>query len=197
MTGWGPGFLASRAHEGDVHETARVHSFANVYFATIGEQTRVAAFVEIQSKAVIGARCKISSHSFICAGTVIEDDVFIGHGTMLCNDRWPRATNAAGELAGPADWKCEPPRIERGASIGSGAVILPGVRVGEGAMVGAGAVVTKDVPAGGIVVGNPARLLRPVGSPPPPRKPAQPTRVGRGLCEDVVLRLEFQRPRLI
>ena len=131
----------------------------NLYGCTIGDETKIGAFVEIQKNAFIGARCKVSSHTFICEGVTIEDEVFVGHGVMFINDLYPRAT-AAGALQTEADWVVVPTRIKRGASIGSGAVILAGVTVGEGAMVGAGAVVTKDVPDHTVAKGVPARLGR-------------------------------------
>jgi len=107
-----------------------IHDFVNLYGCTIGDETRIGPFVEIQEGVTIGARCKIQSHTFICSGTVVEDEVFIGHGVMFTNDRFPRATNDLGELAGPDDWICEPMRVARGATIGSGAILLPGVTVG-------------------------------------------------------------------
>ena len=128
----------------------------NLYGCTIGEDTKIGAFVEIQKNAVIGARCKVSSHTFVCEGVTLEDEVFVGHGVMFTNDVYPRAT-AGGALQTEADWTVVPTRVKRGASIGSGAVILAGVTIGEGAMVGAGAVVTRDVPAGRIAKGVPAR----------------------------------------
>jgi UDP-2-acetamido-3-amino-2,3-dideoxy-glucuronate N-acetyltransferase len=131
----------------------------NLYGCTIGDDTKVGAFVEIQKNASIGKRCKISSHTFICEGVTVEDEVFVGHGVMFINDIYPRAT-AGGALQTEADWKVVPTTVKRGASIGSGAVILAGVTIGEGAMVGAGAVVTKDVPANTVVKGVPARLGR-------------------------------------
>ena len=139
-------------------------SLVNLYGCTIGADTKIGTFVEIQKDALIGARCKISSHTFICEGVVIEDEVFIGHGVMFTNDRFPRATNADGSLQTEADWKVEPTRIKRGASIGSNATVIAGVTVGTGALVGAGAVVTKDVPANTIVAGNPAKVLRAIES---------------------------------
>lgn len=129
----------------------------NLYGCRIGDQTKIGAFVEIQKGVVIGRRCKISSHSFLCEGVVIEDDVFVGHGVMFINDRYPRASSG-GRLNTSADWEVVSTCIRNGASIGSGAVILCGVTVGERAMIGAGAVVTKDVPADTIVVGVPARV---------------------------------------
>ncbi|HXR43816.1 MAG TPA: acyltransferase [Pseudolysinimonas sp.] len=130
----------------------------NLYGCRVGAHTKIGAFVEVQKNAVIGQRCKISSHSFVCEGVTIEDDVFVGHGVMFINDRFPRAT-ADGRLQTEADWSVVPTRVCRGASIGSGAAILCGVTIGEAAMVGAGAVVTRDVPAGATVAGVPARLL--------------------------------------
>ena len=134
-----------------------VHSFTNLYGCTIGAGTRIGPFVEIQSGAVIGSRCKIQSHAFICDGIVIEDEVFVGHGVMFINDRFPRAATGSGELKTEANWQLEGTTVERGAAIGSGAVILGGLRIGEESLVGAGAVVTHDVAAGAIVSGNPAR----------------------------------------
>ncbi len=125
---------------------------------------RSAAFVEVQKNARIGRRCKISSHTFICEGVTIEDDVFIGHGVMFTNDTYPRATNSDGTLQTEADWKVEKSIVKRGASIGTGATILPNTCIGENAIVGAGSVVTKDIPANAIVAGNPARVLRYAGS---------------------------------
>lgn len=130
----------------------------NLYGCTIGDETKIGTFVEIQKNAFIGARCKISSHTFICEGVTIEDEVFIGHGVMFTNDRQPRAT-ANGQLQTEADWEVIPTRVKRGASIGSGAVILCGITIGAGAMIGAGAVVTHDVADGDTVVGVPARVI--------------------------------------
>lgn len=137
-----------------------VFSFANLYGCRIGENTRIGPFVEVQRGAVIGSNCKIQSHTFVCDGVMIEDDVFVGHGVMFINDKVPRATTQAGRLQTDADWERLPTVVERGASLGSGAVILGGLRVGAGALVGAGAVVTRDVVPGATVVGNPARPLR-------------------------------------
>jgi acetyltransferase-like isoleucine patch superfamily enzyme len=136
-----------------------LHCFVNLYGCTIGDDTRVGSFVEIQKNAHIGSRCKISSHTFVCEGVTIEDEVFVGHGVMFINDLDPRATTD-GKPQSEADWKVIPTRVARGASIGSNATILGGVTIGEGALVGAGAVVTKDVPQGVVVVGNPARVLK-------------------------------------
>ena len=131
----------------------------NLYGCSIGDETKIGTFVEVQKGVEIGRRCKISSHSFLCEGVTLEDEVFIGHGVMFINDRYPRATSG-GELQTEADWTVVPTRVRKGASIGSGAVILCGVTIGEGAIVGAGAVVTRDVAAGSIVKGVPARLAR-------------------------------------
>jgi acetyltransferase-like isoleucine patch superfamily enzyme len=138
----------------------RLSKFINLYGCTVGDETKIGAFVEIQKNATIGKRCKISSHTFICEGVVIEDNVFIGHGVMFTNDSYPRATAAGGALQTETDWKVEPTVIKKGASIGSGATILCNLNVGENAIVGAGSVVTKDVPPNAIVAGNPARVLR-------------------------------------
>ncbi len=142
-------------------DNVMIHAFVNLYGCHIGNDTRVGAFVEIQKGATIGDRCKVSSHTFICEGVIIENDCFIGHGVMFINDRFPRATSDAGMPQSAADWQVVPTYIRKGASIGSGAVILCGVTVGENALVGAGAVVTRDVPAGEVVAGVPARLHRP------------------------------------
>jgi UDP-2-acetamido-3-amino-2,3-dideoxy-glucuronate N-acetyltransferase len=136
-----------------------VYGFTNLYGCRIGDGTRIGPYVEIQRGAVIGALCKIQSHTFVCDGVTIEDEVFVGHGVMFVNDKRPRATNEAGELLTDADWQLMPTHVERGASLGSGAIVLGGVRIGAGALVGAGAVVTADVPAGETVAGVPARTL--------------------------------------
>ncbi|MBV8491180.1 MAG: N-acetyltransferase [Candidatus Eremiobacteraeota bacterium] len=136
----------------------------NLYGCEIGDETRIAPFVEIQKGATIGKRCKISSHTFICEGVRIEDEVMIGHGVMFTNDRYPRATNDRGEVAGDDDWKLETTLVRTRASIGSGVTLLPGITIGEGALVGAGSVVTRDVPDHAIVVGNPARIIGTLGS---------------------------------
>ena len=138
----------------------RLSKFINLYGCEIGDDTKIGAFVEIQKNATVGKRCKISSHTFICEGVVIEDNVFIGHGVTFINDSYPRATTSDGQLQTEADWKVERTIIRRGASIGSGATILSSITVGENAIVGAGSVVTKDVPPNAIVAGNPARILR-------------------------------------
>ena len=134
-------------------------TLVNLYGCSVGDDTRIGTFVEIQKNASIGARCKISSHSFICEGVVIEDEVFIGHGVMFTNDRLPRATNPDGRLQTEADWTLEATRVKRRASIGSNATIISGLTIGEGALVGAGAVVTKDVADYAIVAGVPARVI--------------------------------------
>ena len=141
-------------------KNVRIFGFVNLYGCTVGDNTKVGTFVEIQKGAKIGSRCKISSHSFICEGVTLEDEVFIGHGVTFTNDRYPRATNENGALKSQRDWNCESTLIKKGASIGSGSVLLGGITVGEGAIVGAGSVVTRDVPAGACVAGNPARILR-------------------------------------
>jgi acetyltransferase-like isoleucine patch superfamily enzyme len=138
----------------------RIADFVNLYGCRIGDESRVGPFVEIQKNAAVGRRCKVSSHTFICEGVTLEDEVFVGHGVTFVNDRFPRATTEAGALQGDADWVCEPTLVRRRASIGSGATILCGVTIGEEAVVGAGSVVTHDVPARTVVAGNPARELR-------------------------------------
>ena len=138
----------------------RLSKFINLYGCEIGDETKIGAFVEIQKNASVGKRCKISSHTFVCEGVEIRDNVFIGHGVTFVNDLYPRATTASGELQTEADWKVEKTVIGNGASIGSGSTILSNLTVGENAIVGAGSVVTKDVPANAIVAGNPAKVLR-------------------------------------
>jgi acetyltransferase-like isoleucine patch superfamily enzyme len=141
-------------------KNVKIAQFVNLYGCEIGDETKIGTFVEVQKNAKIGARCKISSHTFVCEGVTIEDNVFVGHGVVFINDTYPRATTANGELQTEKDWKVERTVVKRGASIGSGATILPNVTIGEDAIVGAGAVVTRSVPAGVIVAGNPARVLR-------------------------------------
>jgi acetyltransferase-like isoleucine patch superfamily enzyme len=141
-------------------EGVRIFGFVNLYGCEIGDESKVGTFVEIQKGAKIGRRCKISSHTFICEGVTIEDEVFIGHGVMFTNDLFPRSTTTTGGLQTEADWQCLPTTVKRGASIGSNATLLCGITVGERAIIGAGAVVTKDVPADAVVAGNPARILR-------------------------------------
>lgn len=138
----------------------KLSKFINLYGCEIGDETKIGAFVEIQKNATVGKRCKISSHTFVCEGVTIEDNVFIGHGVMFINDSYPRATTEGGELQTEADWKVERTVIKKGASIGTGVTILANVTIGENAIVGAGSVVTKDVPANTIVAGNPAKVLR-------------------------------------
>ena len=138
-----------------------IHAFVNLYGCTIGDDTKIGAFVEVQKNAFIGQRCKISSHTFICEGVTIEDECFIGHGVMFINDQHPRATSDDGRMQAEQDWKAVPTRVCRGASLGSGAVIMCGVTIGAGALIGAGAVVTRDVEPGAVVAGVPARLVRP------------------------------------
>jgi UDP-2-acetamido-3-amino-2,3-dideoxy-glucuronate N-acetyltransferase len=141
-------------------QDVKIYGFVNLYGCNIGDRTKIGAFVEIQKGAVIGSDCKISSHSFICEGVTIEDRVFVGHSVVFINDRYPRATNANGELQSEQDWAVQETRVKSGASIGSGSVILCDVTIGENAIVGAGSVVTKNVPANAVVVGSPARVLR-------------------------------------
>ena len=138
----------------------RLSKFINLYGCNIGDETKIGAFVEIQKNASVGKRCKITSHTFICEGVEIQDNVFIGHGVTFINDSYPRATTPDGQLQTEADWKTEKTVIGKGTSIGSGSTILSRVTIGENAMVGAGSVVTKDVPPNAIVAGNPARVLR-------------------------------------
>jgi acetyltransferase-like isoleucine patch superfamily enzyme len=141
-------------------ERVRLSNFVNLYGCEIGDDTRVGAFVEVQRDARIGKRCKISSHTFICSGVTIEDEVFIGHNVVFINDRRPRATNADGSPQSEEEWFLERTLIRRRASVGSGAIIMCGVEVGEGAMIGAGALVTRNVPPNCVVTGSPARILR-------------------------------------
>jgi UDP-2-acetamido-3-amino-2,3-dideoxy-glucuronate N-acetyltransferase len=141
-------------------ERVKIFDFANLYGCVIGDDTKVGTFVEIQKGANIGRRCKISSHTFICEGVTIEDDVFVGHNVTFINDRFPRATNEGGDLQTEQDWKCETTLIRKGASIGSSVTVLCGVTIGERAIIGAGSVVTKNVPPDTIVAGNPARMIR-------------------------------------
>ncbi len=145
-------------------ERVRLYGFVNLYGCEIGDDSKVGNFVEIQKGAKIGKRCKISSHTFICEGVTIEDEVFIGHSVTFTNDLYPRATTGNGSLQTEVDWTCTPTLVKRGASIGSGATLLAGIVIGEGAMVGAGSVVTKDVPPYSVVAGNPARVFRKLNS---------------------------------
>ena len=145
-------------------ENVQLNDFINLYGCRIGDNTKIGPFVEIQKNVTVGNNCKIQSHSFICEGVALEDGVFIGHGVMFINDRYPRSTTELGALQAEADWQVVSTRIKKGASIGSNATILCGVTVGEGAIVGAGSVVTRDVPPGVIVTGNPARVIRSIHS---------------------------------
>jgi acetyltransferase-like isoleucine patch superfamily enzyme len=138
----------------------KLAQFINLYGCEVGDETKIGAFVEIQKNATVGKRCKISSHTFVCEGVTIEDNVFVGHGVVFINDSYPRATTAEGDLQTEKDWRVETTIVKKGASIGSGSTILSNVTIGENAIVGAGSVVTKDVPANTIVAGNPARVLR-------------------------------------
>src|SRR5579862_8163503 len=138
----------------------KVFGFTNLYGCEIGDDVKIGTFVEIQKGARIGSRCKISSHTFICEGVVLEDEVFVGHNVTFINDLYPRSTNGDGELQTEADWQCVATHVKRGASIGSGVTLLCGITVGSKSVIGAGSVVTRDVPPGAIVAGNPARVLR-------------------------------------
>ena len=142
-------------------EDVVVGPFVNLYGCSVGDGARIGPFVEIQRGARIGARCKVQSHSFVCEGVTIEDDVFVGHGVVFVNDKYPRATTDEGDVQGPEDWTLLETVVERGAALGSGAIVLGGVRIGAGAIVGAGAVVTSDVAPGEVVAGVPARATRP------------------------------------
>jgi UDP-2-acetamido-3-amino-2,3-dideoxy-glucuronate N-acetyltransferase len=155
-----PGQFCVIAPDVKLGRDVRIHHFVNLYGCEIGDDSRIGSFVEIQKRARIGRRCKISSHTFICEGVEIEDEVFVGHGVFFINDKFPHATTAEGRLQTDDDWQAIPTVVRRGASIGSGATILCGVTIGENALVGAGAVVTRDVAAGTTVVGNPARTIK-------------------------------------
>jgi acetyltransferase-like isoleucine patch superfamily enzyme len=141
-------------------EGVKLSKFINLYGCEIGDNTKIGAFVEIQKNATVGKNCKVSSHSFICEGVTIEDNVFIGHGVTFINDSYPRATTADGQLQSEKDWRVERTLVKKGASIGSGTTVLSNLTIGENAIVGAGSVITKDVPANAIVVGNPAQVKR-------------------------------------
>jgi UDP-2-acetamido-3-amino-2,3-dideoxy-glucuronate N-acetyltransferase len=141
-------------------QNVRIYDFTNLYGCEIGDDVKIGAFVEIQKGVKVGNRCKISSHTFICEGVTLEDEVFVGHNVTFINDRYPRAASGDGRLQTEADWQCIRTLVKRGASIGSSATLLCGITVGERAMIGAGSVVTKDVPAGAIVAGNPARAMK-------------------------------------
>lgn len=161
--------LSRIAPDVELGRDVKIHAFVNLYGCRIGDETGIGTFVEIQKGVSIGRRCKIQSHTFICEGVTIEDEVFVGHHVCFINDRFPRATNPDGSMKREEDWQLERTRVGRGASIGSGAVVLSGVEIGEGALVGAGAVVTRDVAPGETVVGVPARAMhlqaRSAGSP--------------------------------
>ena len=152
--------FCSIAPDVKIGKDVRLSKFINLYGCEIGDETKIGAFVEIQKNAKVGRRCKISSHTFVCEGVLIEDNVFIGHGVTFINDSYPRATTPAGQLQTEADWKVEKTVVKQGASVGSGSTILSNVTIGENAIVGAGSVVTKDVPANAIVAGNPAKFRR-------------------------------------
>jgi acetyltransferase-like isoleucine patch superfamily enzyme len=152
------------ANDVKIGKNVKLAQFVNLYGCEIGDESKVGTFVEIQKNARVGARCKISSHTFICEGVTIEDNVFIGHGVVFINDIYPRATTAEGQLQTETDWAVESTLVRKGASIGSGATVLARLTIGENAIVGAGSVVTKSVPANSIVAGNPARVLRTLNS---------------------------------
>jgi acetyltransferase-like isoleucine patch superfamily enzyme len=152
--------LLSISDDVKLGKNVKLSKFINLYGCSVGDDTKIGAFVEIQKNAAVGKRCKISSHTFICEGVTIEDNVFIGHNVTFINDKYPRATNENGELQTEEDWKVEPTLVRSGASIGSGTTILSNVTVGEKAIIGAGSLVTRDVPPHAIVAGNPARKLR-------------------------------------
>lgn len=147
-----------------IGQNAQIYDFVNLYGCEIGDNSKIGTFVEVQKNVIIGKNCKISSHSFLCEGVRLEDNVFVGHNVTFINDIFPRATNENGEMKSADDWSCTPTVVKRGASIGSSATILCGVTIGERAIVGAGSVVTKDVPPDTIVAGNPARILRKIQS---------------------------------
>jgi len=152
--------LVSIAPSVKLGKDVKLSKFINLYGCEIGDETKIGAFVEIQKNASVGKRCKISSHTFVCEGVEIQDNVFIGHSVTFTNDSYPRATTASGELQTEADWKVEKTVVGKGASVGSGSTILSNITIGENAIVGAGSVVTKNVPANAVVAGNPAKLLR-------------------------------------
>ena len=141
-------------------ENVKLANFVNLYGCTIGDNTKIGAFVEIQKNAMVGKNCKISSHTFVCEGVIIEDNVFVGHNVTFINDTYPRAVTAEGKLQSEEDWKLEKTMVKKGASIGSGATILSNITIGEAAIVGAGSVVTRDVPRNVVVIGNPAKFMR-------------------------------------
>ena len=165
MSATSPDHYASITPDVTLGKDVKLGKFINLYGCEIGDETKIGAFVEIQKNASVGKRCKISSHSFICEGVTIEDQVFVGHGVVFVNDSYPRATTDTGELQTAADWKVQKTLVRTGASIGSGSTILANLTIGERAIVGAGSVVTRDVPPDTIVAGNPARVLRRVNAP--------------------------------
>jgi acetyltransferase-like isoleucine patch superfamily enzyme len=155
--------LQSIAPDVKLGKNVKIFKFVNLYGCEVDDNTKIGCFVEIQKKAKIGKNCKISSHTFICEGVTIEDDVFVGHNVTFINDKYPKATNGGGKLQTEEDWAVQPIMVEKGASIGSGSTILSNVRIGENAIIGAGSVVTHDVPPNSIVAGNPAKILRKIG----------------------------------
>jgi acetyltransferase-like isoleucine patch superfamily enzyme len=154
----------SIAQDVRIGENVKLANFINLYGCSIGDGTKIGTFVEVQKNAVIGKNCKIQSHTFICEGVTIEDNVFIGHSVTFINDKYPRATNTEGDLQSEVDWKVDPTLVKKGATIGSGATILGNVTIGENSIVGAASAVTKDVPDNTIVAGNPARVIRHIKS---------------------------------
>jgi len=155
--------LQSIAPDVKLGKNVKIFKFVNLYGCEVDDNTKIGCFVEIQKKAKIGKNCKISSHTFICEGVTIEDDVFVGHNVTFINDKYPKATNGGGRLQTEEDWTVQPIMVEKGASIGSGSTILSNVRIGVNAIIGAGSVVTHDVPPNSIVAGNPAKILRKIG----------------------------------
>jgi acetyltransferase-like isoleucine patch superfamily enzyme len=153
------GKYVSIADDVKLGKDVKIANFVNLYGCSIGDNTKIGTFVEVQKNAFIGRNCKIQSHTFICEGVTIEDDVFVGHGVTFINDKYPRATDGRGGLQTEADWKVVPTKVEKGASIGSGSTVLCNVTIGEKAIVGSGSVVTRDVPARTIVAGNPAKII--------------------------------------
>jgi acetyltransferase-like isoleucine patch superfamily enzyme len=164
----------------------KIYDFVNLYGCNIGENTKIGTFVEIQKNAVIGKNCKISSHTFICEGVTIEDDVLIGHNVTFTNDTYPRATNENGDLQTEDDWVCEPTVVKQGASVGSGVTLLPNIIIGENAIIGAGSVVTRDVPPNTIAAGNPAKIIRKLDK----HKRASPQAIEKSIksCESCLIK---------
>ena len=155
-----PSLLKRIAPDVKLGKDVKIYDFVNLYGCEIGDNSKIGTFVEIQKGSKVGKNCKISSHTFICEGVIVEDDVFVGHGVTFINDKYPRATNTTGGLQTEDDWVCIPTKIEKGASIGSGSTLLCGITIGQNAIVGAGSVVIADVPANAVVAGNPAKLIR-------------------------------------